>query len=263
MPMEPVKPGGKADQLHRAVVHVHVRERHVGIVASHLADHVAPELHTFQDIGLVHGNQVFPARPGQLKAHAGDSRNFRFRVDEGVDAHAQAVLVPDAAGFAEVEVAREFPYDQNVDPGNEVPLQRRGVQQVIESDDGPQVGKKSELLPQSQQRPFRPMLIIQAVPFRSANRAEQNGVAFSREVQAFLRQGFAAALIGGAADEAFPSIERRSRYVGYDPDHLEGFPHDLRSDPVAGENADFKGFLFHDFSSQDAASNRRHGSAPA
>lgn len=48
-----------ADELHGAVVHIHVRKRHVGIVAAGLRYDLTPQFRGFQNIGLVHRQEFF------------------------------------------------------------------------------------------------------------------------------------------------------------------------------------------------------------
>ena len=61
-----VELAGVADELHRAVVDVHVLEIHVRIIAPHLGDHIPPEFRGLEDVGLVHGEQLPATCPGDL-----------------------------------------------------------------------------------------------------------------------------------------------------------------------------------------------------
>ena len=42
-----------AHQLHRGIIDIHVAEVHIGIIARHLDHHIAPQLRSFEHIGLV------------------------------------------------------------------------------------------------------------------------------------------------------------------------------------------------------------------
>jgi len=119
-----VKLGGMGDQLHGAVVHVHVAQLHVGIGAPFFRHHVPPELGAFQDVGLVHGEETLPPLLRCREGHPGDAPDLLLGIDKRIDPDAPAVFHPDAPGLAEVEVPGEFPDDEDVDASDDLRLQR-------------------------------------------------------------------------------------------------------------------------------------------
>ena len=96
---------------------------------------------------------------------------------------------------------------------------------------------------QGQQRSALRLLIGRKFfPLRSADAAEENGVALFACGDGFSRQRLALGVNGCASDELFVKFKFDTG-LGFDfAKHLDGFSHDFRSDAVTGEHCDFVGF---------------------
>ena len=87
-------------------------------------------------------------------------------------------------------------------------LQAGGVGQRGIADGGAQIGEKLHVLAQAQQPGFRPRVIRDIVPFRSADRAEHHGVGLHRLGHGGVGDRLAMRVIGAAADQIVLDIER-------------------------------------------------------
>ncbi len=110
---------------------------------------VAPQDPRFHDVGLVDLAQAVLAFAGQLETGAHDALDLRFGVDFGVDAAPAAVGQGlDAARLAEIDAAGQFAQDHDVETGEEIALQCRGVGQCLERQRRPQIGEQIHFLAQ-------------------------------------------------------------------------------------------------------------------
>ena len=143
-----VELSGLADQLHRAVVGVHVAERDprelLVVDALHL---LAPENAAFHHVGLVHRAHPPRAFLRQFEGDAGDAANFVGGVDLGVDPAAAAVGQGfDPARLAEVNAAGELADDHDVEALDHVELQAGGVGEGVEHHRRAQIGEQRHVL---------------------------------------------------------------------------------------------------------------------
>src|SRR6266571_1569366 len=96
-------------QLHRCVVHVHVRELDSRKLFADRAQHFAPELRSLEHVRLVHRAKLLAAFESGVESRVRDPADLRFGVAHGVEALATAALErADAARLAEVDVARQL-----------------------------------------------------------------------------------------------------------------------------------------------------------
>ncbi|MNQ22313.1 hypothetical protein D3C85_354520 [compost metagenome] len=156
-------------------------ERHVRVFLVHVGDDVFPELEGFQHVRLVHAGQALVALLRSLESHVGDAADFAFRIAHGVEAFALALertvrALAHAAGLAEINVARQFADDQNIQAGHHFRLQGRGARQFRIQNGRTQVGEQAQVLAQAQDRLFRTELALQVVIFVVADGAEQHGI---------------------------------------------------------------------------------------
>ena len=123
-----VKLFGRAHELHGGVVHIHVRKLHVGIIFGHFVEDFFPQFGGFQYVGLVHAAQFFAALLRRFEGDFGNAADFGFTVFHGVVAFAFAVFQrADATRFAEVDVAREFAHDEDIQSGHHFGFERGSV----------------------------------------------------------------------------------------------------------------------------------------
>ena len=79
-------------------------------------------------------------------------------------------------GLAEIDAAGELAHDHDVEPLDDLGLQRRSRSERRIADRRPQIGVKAELLAQAQQPRLGANLIGNAVPFRTADGGQQDRV---------------------------------------------------------------------------------------
>jgi hypothetical protein len=106
-----------------------------------------------------------------------DAADFRLAVDHGVEADALAVFLAHAARLAEVDVAGQLADDQDVQAGNDLRLQRRGIGQFRVENGRAQVGEQVQILADAEQAALRALFTRQAVPLRPTDRTEQTASA--------------------------------------------------------------------------------------
>ena len=146
----------------------------------------------------------------------------------------------DAARLAEIDAAGQFAHDHQIEPGDELALQARGVGQRVEHHRRPQIGEQVHLLAQPQDAALGLQFERQAVPFRAADRAEQHRVAGDRLGQGLVGQRHADA---SSRRRRRPAPRLISKLRDVAPveklDHAHDLAHDLRADAVAGQHQDF------------------------
>ena len=134
----------------------------VGILLTHFTHHIFPELEGFEHIGFVNtrhtsfGTSRF-AFTCSLKSDMGNAFNLGLAVAHGVERLFCAGEVSvgrntATAGLAEVNIAREFADDQNVQTRYERRLQARCVYQLFVTNRWTEIGKKPHVFAQSQNR---------------------------------------------------------------------------------------------------------------
>ena len=137
-----VEVAGDVHEVHGHGVDELVLDGDVGVVGLEGVDSGAPELGTFEDVGLVDGGEFFAALAGELEGDAGYTHDFVARVAHGVDGLA-GFLVP-GAGLAEVEAAEELPDEENVNALGDFGAEGRVFRERGVGDRGAQVGEASE-----------------------------------------------------------------------------------------------------------------------
>ncbi len=109
---------------------------------------------------------------------------------------------------------------------------------------GRRLAIEAEPRPEAEETPLRPEAVIEGLPFRPAHGAQQDGVARRGHLHDGFGQGGAETVVGRAADEPLFHLEPDAGAFGHDVEDLLRLPHDLRPDPVAGENRDAIFFHF-------------------
>ncbi len=87
-----------------------------------------------------------------------NAADFRLAIDHRVEANALAIFLAHAARLTEVNVAGQFADDQDIQPGNDFRLQRRGVRQFGIQDGRAQVGEQVQILANTKQTALRTLL---------------------------------------------------------------------------------------------------------
>ena len=147
-----IKLGRIADQLHRSVIHQHIRTGDIGIVRRDAMDRLPPEPGGFQDIGLVDADDLLAALAGRLKRDAGDPLDLHHAVAFGIIG-LRAVLAIAAAPLAEVDAAGQLPDHHQVKAvGDDIGPQRAITCQGRVEFCGAQIRIKAQGRPQTEQR---------------------------------------------------------------------------------------------------------------
>ena len=108
-----------------------------------------------------------------------------------------------------------------------------------QADAGTEVGEKAEVFAQGKQRAaFWLDVGWQGFPFRSADRAKEDGVRGLAGGDGFRRQRVAGGVDGRAADEVLAAGDGESEFRLDGVKEAKGFGHDFRADAVSGEDGD-------------------------
>ncbi len=232
-----VEARGIADELHGGVVDEHVLEGDVGEFAGESVEGLAPESGGFEDVGLVDGGEMASAAAGALECGAGDAFDFKDGIGLGVEGLG-AVGAVAASAFAEIDAAREFADDEEVEAvGGEVGAERGGVAEGGEESGGAQVGVEAEGLAEAEEGAFGAQVGGEGVPFGAADGAEEDAVGVEAGVEGVLWEGDAVAVDGGAAREAFGEMEVEASGA----EDVDGGADDLGADAVARNERDAVG----------------------
>ena len=178
----------------------------------------------------------------KLEGDAADALDLIGVVDLGIDGALLAVAeIGDGLGLAEIDAAGELAHDDDVEAFDRLALQAGGIRQRRIADGGAEVGEQSEILAQAQQAGFGAHLVRHRIPFRAADRAEDDGVGGQRLGHVALGDRHLVGVIGRAADQAGIGLEfgDPGRIEPIDqPLHLA---HHLGADTVTGEQQQFVG----------------------
>ncbi len=235
---------GVAYQLHGGVIDIHVRERHILIFRIAKFLHLlAPHLGGLQHVGLIHRAQLLAALAGQLKGYLADTGDFPVMINHRVTAYACAVFHGYAARFTKVDVTGQLTHDHDIQTCDDIALQSRGLGQRIKAQRGAEIGKQAQLLADAEQAALRAHRIIQRLPFRAADRTEQDGIGLMCFLQRLGGQGGAGLVIGRAADERMLRFELHAAVGGEPAKDFHSFANDFRANAVAGKQKD--GFRRH------------------
>ena len=226
-------------QLHGGVVYIHAGERHVWITSGNISGHFPPQLHGFEHIGFVDRAQLFAALARGSEADMHDAANLALGVAHRVKAFALALERPvfggaDAARLAKINIAGQFAQNQNIEASHHFRLQGRGIDQFRKHDRGPQIGKQTQMLAQTQHRLLRAFGARQGVVLPAADRAKQNRVGIFGQFQGGLGQRVTERIVSCAANRRF--FQRHRQAEGFEDTHrLNG---DFFSDAVSRQHCD-------------------------
>ncbi len=172
------------------------------------------------------------------KPTRGDALDLGRGVDLGVDRPlAAAGQVLDAARLAEIDAAGELAQDHDVQPLDQLALERGGVGERREDHCRAQVGEQVELLAERQEATLGLGGEGQRIPFRPADGAEHDGADGLGLLQRRRCQRHAMHVVGGAADQIL--LDRERDLPPCQPaDDAPDLDHDLGADTVAGEEQD-------------------------
>ena len=152
-----------------------------------LGDHVLPKLEGLQHIGFIDTGDAFAALLRRLKRDVRNALNFWARVAHGVKRFFAAREMPiggnpPAPGLAEVNVAGEFPDDQDVQACHQLWLEAGSVGELLVANGGPEVCEKSHVFAQAQNRLLGPQGTVERVIFPVAHCTKQHSVSIHRKL---------------------------------------------------------------------------------
>ena len=150
-----------------------------------------------------------------------------------------------ALGFPEINAAGQFTHHQYVNALDDLTLEGRGIGQFRIQFGRPKIRKQPELFPQSQQCPFRPPLIVEAFPFRSAHRPQQDRVTGFGQLKRVVRERPSRVVNGLTADRGVNKLKCMPTTFSDRFQHRHGRRHDLRANAVTCQYCDL---FLHNFS---------------
>ena len=172
-----------------------------GYSAAEPRDDFAPEDRRVEHVRLVDRAEALAAAARGLEADARDALDLRDAVEHRVEAFVVTRRVDAAtARLAEVDVAGELADDHQVEPGDDVRLQRRGGGEFRIEQRRAQVGEQRQLLADPQDALLGPQRARQRVVPRPADGAHQHSVGGARQRERRRRQRMLRGVVAGAAD---------------------------------------------------------------
>ena len=237
-----VKLAGVPDDLHGAVVHQHVLVGHVGVFLRQTVHDGAPQAAGLQHVGLVHAGHLFPAQPGHFKGAAADALDLHFGVSHQVGTLHPPVRRVVAIALAEVDAAGQLPDHHQVDAlFGGLLFQRAGVRQRGTQGGGTQIGVQAQILPDGQQRRFRPLLGgLVTAPLGAAHSAQKYGVAVPAQFRRAVGVALAHRVGGAAAQQHVHVLKGVAEPLPYLVDDADRFVDDLRADAVAPDQCNLE-----------------------
>ncbi len=229
---------GPPHQLHGGVVHVHMAQLDVGVfILDHPRRHLAPQLGAFQDVGLIHGADPAVALAGNVAGDADDAFDLMLGIDHGVETLALATLQgAHPARLAEVDVAGQLAHDEDIEPGDDLGLEGRGLRQLRIEDGRAQVGEEPQAGTQPQQPLLRADADVQRLPLGAAHGAQQHRVGLLCHLQGDIGQRNAGGVDGRPAHQGLVHLDLQAVVVPQGRQHLDRLGHNFRPDTVAGQN---------------------------
>ncbi|OIQ77381.1 hypothetical protein GALL_409300 [mine drainage metagenome] len=220
-------------------------QSHVRVLKSNLADHVFPELESFQDVGFVDAGNTLAAFACGLKGDVGNALNFRLAVAHGVEGllgTRKMSIAGDASAtrLAKVNISREFANDQQVKPGNQFWLEARSVDQLLIANGRAQIGKQPQVLAQTQNGLFRAQVSLKVVVFPVANSTKQNGISVLGQFQGCFRQRVTLCFIGCSAYWCGVHFELELKCQ----QNLHRFSNNFGPDAITWQDCNFHGDRF-------------------
>ena len=187
-------------------------------------------------IALLHRGDLVAPRARKLEGDASDALDFVGVVHLGIDRALLAVAqVGDGLRLTEVHAAGELAQDHDVEPVHDLALEARGIGQRRIAERRADVGEQAEVFAQPQQARFGAHVVRHAVPFRSADRAEQHGIGGFGLRHRLVGHGDLVGVVGRAADQRFLGLEPGDPALVHPGDHALDLAHDLGADAIAGE----------------------------
>ena len=237
---------GLEHELHRAIVHEHVIERHVGIFFGDAGDGFAPEDAVFQHVRFIDARQFLAA---QLRGFERDVRDA-FDLGRGVNHRINRALLAvgerlGLLGLTEIHAAGQFAHHEDI---NAVALaffrERAGVGKHLGQFHRAQIREQAEFLAQAQQCGAFGTFFLgnRRVAIRQTDGAEEDGIRFLADLQRDVGERLLGEINAGPADGRIRDVEFEAEPFFGGAENFDGFAHDFRPDAVAREGSDVECF---------------------
>ena len=169
---------GISHQLHCSIIHIHVVQFHLRIILCNLCHGSAPQLAAFQNVCLINAGNVLIALHSGFKGLYGNAFDFKFAICFNI-IRFFAVLAFTIAALPEINAACQLSDNQNIQTvADDFRLDGACVAQSLMDDGRAQVCIQPQTAAQLQQSAcFGAEISRQMIPFRAANRTQENRVA--------------------------------------------------------------------------------------
>src|SRR5690554_263346 len=166
---------GCAHQLHRGVVHIHVRQLDIRVVPSHLFHHLTPQLAGGEHVNLVHRAQLAVAQASHIEADDSDATDLALAVGQRIVYLTLTVVQHTTlTKLTEIDATGQLAHDQDVQTNNHLELENKNFDQLRVQQRRTQIDEQPQLGADLQQAALRTQNKIYDVPLEPAHRAEQN-----------------------------------------------------------------------------------------
>ena len=225
-----------SDELHGTVVHVHMAQLHIRIIAMELVDHPPPELRGLEDIGFVHRRDATPPFASRFECDLGNASDLLGRVDLCIDASLSARNLLDPFRLTEIDSSGQLPHDQQVKPFDDVSPECRCLGKHGVELGGTEIREQTKLLPQPKQGPLGAKTVFQSFPLRPPDRSQQHGGALLRQRKGLLGEWHADLLDGLTTDISRNELEDMPKSFTNRLKQFDSFGHNLTPNPITSQH---------------------------
>ena len=229
----------RADELHRGVVDVHVRELNVGILRRHSGDDFAPQDRGVEHVGLVDRAELLAAAARGLESDARDAFDFASRIQHGVEAFVLALRIgATSARLAEVDIARQLADDHQIEAGDDFALQRRRISQLRIQHRRTQIREQTEVFADRENALLGTHRARQRVVAWAADCAEQNRIGCFCDSLRRFRIGMLLCVVCDSTQMGGLAFDRDA-FATEDIEDPGRLGDDFRTDTIAGHHCNF------------------------
>jgi hypothetical protein len=140
--------------------------------------------------------------------------------------------------LAEIDVPGELADDHEIEPGDDLGLERRCRGELGIEQRGAQVGEEAERLADAEDPLLGPRRARQRVPLGATDGPEQHGVGALREREGGLGKWTLRGVEARAADQRRAGLDGKP-FAPEDVEHADGLADDFRTDAVTRQDGDF------------------------
>ena len=233
-----------ADELHRAVVNVHIGVLDLRVLVLDAVHGFAPYAAGFEHVCLVYRADLLIALHRHFKGTAADALYLIYRVVHVVCTGLAPALVAFAAVvLAEVNVAGQLTANENVEAvTNNLRLDRARIRKCLVHLRRAQVDEQAQCGAQTEQRLLRTLGTRHIVPLRAADCTEQNGIRVLADLDGLIGQRDAVLVDRAATREDLLKTKLVAELLADLIEHEHSLGYDFRTDAIALDNSNI---VFH------------------